>query len=367
MKSYFCLLLFLGVVLCWPLSLAAQNVVANPFQDETEINIGETGNSSVSQAAKDEEKKDNSLLGKAKSLWKWGKKKVTSKIGDAKNLFGNFKEKFDLAKDFLEKIKNVPGWFRQGTLSKKKLDELLQVAKENSDKSWPPGSDIATGVNAHYTNTFKELKEALESDCTWLECDVRLEGPARDWLPFKEGRRPITAHDSFQANGLLFEDWVKITSQSGRGIKIDLKENPALDGVLETLKKYKVNEQGLILNIGVSNSADPSNDQRLKKIRAAFPLCIINLSPGGSDIEDGHYGQKTVGQLIAYAKVAKKPSMFPLRAEFVTPDIVAKLKPYGKIAIWNSPYTYNPVDVKAEVEKFRQWGVDGIIDIMTKH
>ena len=147
-----------------------------------------------------------------------------------------------------------------------------------------------------------------------------------------------------------------------------MKESGALDGVLETLDKYKVDENKLILNIGVSsNATNAASDERLNKIRKLFPNCIINLSPGSSDIEDEHYGTKTINALIEYAKIAKKPVMFPLRAEYVTKEIVEKLKPYGKIAIWNSASTFNPKDVQGEIDKFRSWGVDGIIDIMTNH
>ncbi|MOA41679.1 hypothetical protein D3C78_1636620 [compost metagenome] len=50
----------------------------------------------------------------------------------------------------------------------------------------------------------------------------------------------------------------------------------------------------------------------------------------------------------------------------MTPEVVAKLKPYGEVAIWNAPSKDAPEDVPAAVKKFRDMGVDGMIDITGK-
>ncbi|EKD83941.1 MAG: hypothetical protein ACD_39C00346G0001 [uncultured bacterium] len=72
-------------------------------------------------------------------------------------------------------------------------------------------------------------------------------------------------------------------------------------------------------------------------------------------------------RLIEYAKAAGKPVMYAMRAEWVTPELVKKLEPYGKVSIWNSTSTFDPTDVAKEVERFRSWGVTGMIDLMSSH
>lgn len=117
--------------------------------------------------------------------------------------------------------------------------------------------------HAHYTNTFDELKKALESDCNWFECDVRPEGPLRRYAPFLDGK-PVTGNRA----RLLSDQWhavrrlARIVAASGRGIKVDLKDNSALDGVLATLKKYQVDERRIILNINVSQPGKRAKGRR---------------------------------------------------------------------------------------------------------
>ncbi|MBU1109346.1 MAG: DUF2181 domain-containing protein [Candidatus Riflebacteria bacterium] len=269
------------------------------------------------------------------------------------------------------KVSRVQAFFKQKTMSDKNRKKLEEIAKKNKDRGWPLDGDIANVVNAHYTNTYAELKKALESDCNFFECDIRLEGPLREYVPFIDGEaRAVTAHDSFQTNGMLFDDWVRIVAQSGRGIKVDLKSNAALDSVLATLKKYKIDERRLILNINVSqpgNGPKAGEDKRIASIRKAFPNCRIKLSPGGDNTKDGKYTSETADRLIEYAKAAGKPIMYALRAECVTPETVKKLEPYGKVSIWNSTSTFDPKDVAKEVERFRSWGVSGMIDLMSTH
>lgn len=295
------------------------------------------------------------------------------------SVVGFFKDKKEkVSRGFSELCKIVPkltrirAFFKQKTLSDKDRKKLEDIAEKNKAKGWPLDGDIADVVNAHYTNTYGELKKALESDCNWLECDVRPEGPLRDHIPFIElgEPRPVTAHDSFQTNGMLFEDWVRIVAKSERGIKVDLKDNSALEGVLAILKKYNVDERRIILNINVTQPGSGPKadaDARIKAIRATFPGCRIKLSPGGGCSKDGKYTMEAAERLIAYARAAGQPIMYAMRAEWVTPEIVKKLEPHGKVSIWNSTNTFDPKDVAKEVERFRSWGVTGMIDLMSTH
>ncbi|NLI79751.1 MAG: FAM151 family protein [Candidatus Riflebacteria bacterium] len=310
--------------------------------------------------------------GKGRSLWD----KATGKV---KGLWDKAGTLWDDAKKYAGEVLNLPGWISQGHLSEDRLRDLVALAKAHPERAWPAGRDIALARNAHRTNTIAEMTAALTGDYDWLECDVRLEGPLRDHLPIPGARRPITAHDSFQTNGMLFEDWVTIAKASGKGLKLDFKSSAAIDQCIAILQKAGVDEGKLIMNIGVpdppADTGDkpgdlrykPLTDGRLTAIRRAFPGCTINLSPGAAATPDGTYSAAQVDQMIRYARGAGRPVMFPLRAECVTREIVQALRPFGKVAIWNSPSTYDPADVAAEIAKFRGWGVDGMIDIMSAH
>ncbi len=69
--------------------------------------------------------------------------------------------------------------------------------------------------------------------------------------------------------------------------------------------------------------------------------------------------------MIAIADRVGGPVLFPLRAEFVTPEIVERLSPHGDVSIWNSPRTHRlqPSEVEAETQRFRDMGVTGVIDL----
>ncbi len=347
-----------------------------PFSDDEIVPAKAVAAEPEKSAAKDSTETPTSLFralgSKVKEGWSSIKKKVAG-------FFGSIGRYARQAGDFIKEVTNLPAWVKQGDLSKKNEAKLLSLAKAKPELAWPAGGDMKDARNAHRTNTVEEMTEALEGNYNWLECDVRLEGPLRDKISIGGNRRPITAHDSFQTNGMLFEDWVKIGKASGRGLKVEIKTGGALDQVLEILKKEGISQDKLILNIGIPDpgpakgdsdsdlASKPVDDERLKKIRKDFPRAIINLSPGANETTpEGYYTSRQVEQMIRYSKAAGKPVMFPLKAEMVSPEIVKALKPYGKIAIWNDPSTFNPADPEAEIARFRSWGVDGMIDIRTQ-
>lgn len=273
-------------------------------------------------------------------------------------------------RELFPKLSRLQAFFVQKKLKADRVEQLAKLAHERRNFGWHRDDDISGVVNAHYTNTYSELKKALESDCNWFECDVRLEGPLRSVIPVFGGEpRPVTAHDPFQTNGMLFDDWVSVVAKSGRGIKVDLKTDNALEGTLATLKKHGIDDKKLIMNINVTapgkNGPVASEDERLKKIRKDFPNCFIKLSPGSGSSKDGKYADEAVDRLIEYSKACGEPVLYALRAEWVTPEIVKKLEPHGKVSIWNTTWSFNPKNIKAEVEKFRSWGVSGIVDLMS--
>lgn len=274
---------------------------------------------------------------------------------------------FNQLRELFPKISRLQAFFVQRKLKNDKFAELGDLAAKNQHLGWNRNDSIDKVVNAHYTNTYSELKQALKSNCNWFECDVRLEGPLRSLIPIFGGEpRPVTAHDPFQTNGLLFDDWVGIVARSGRGIKVDLKTDNALDGTLATLKKHRIEDQKLIMNINVpSEGPEAAGDERIKKIRRDFPGCFIKLSPGSGSSKNGKYTEEAIDRMIEYSKACGQPVLYALRAEWVTPEIVKRLEPHGKVSIWNTTWSFNPRSIKAEVEKFRSWGVSGIVDLMS--
>lgn len=280
-------------------------------------------------------------------------------------------------------LDNVKDFYNHPNLSKGQLNELFRLAEARPDLAWKGDKSLSLARNAHFTNTPEEMALALRGDHDWLEGDVRLEGGLRS-LPAIGDRKAIMAHNPQDIHGMTLDEWVQVGMRSGRGLKLDIKQATAVEEMLGVLKKHKVPDERLILNVGIgwgpgglggipnelfSSALDPwVTEGDLKKIRAAHPEAVINLSTLTRPQPPGtHYSDSQISNMIHMARVTGEPVMFPLRAEFVTPDVVEKLKPYGKIAIWNDPASFKPQDVEAEVRRFRQMGVDGVIDLMTAH
>lgn len=310
---------------------------------------------------------------------------AADKVRDLPNPLNLVDKGVDVAADVVDKvdhyIDNVVDFYHHPNLSRGKMNELFALADARPDLAWKGDKPLAAARNAHSTNTPEQMAKALRENYDWLEGDVRLEGGLRA-LPAIGHREAIMAHAPQDIDGMTLDEWVQVGMRSGRGMKIDLKQATALEETLEILKKHQVPDERVILNVGIGwgpgglgglpdelfNSAlDPwVTEGDLKKIRAAYPHAVINLSsltrpqPEGTVYSDSH-----LEKMIKMAKVAGEPVMFPLRAEFVTPEVVEKLKPYGKIAIWNDPASYKPRDIEADIRRFRAMGVDGVIDLRT--
>ena len=276
----------------------------------------------------------------------------------------------------LEKRHWVKEFFRHPSLSAPQLAALHRLAQARPDLAWPMGEGIQNARNAHSTNTAKDLADALKSDFTWLECDVQLEGAFKK-LPFMANRRAICAHQPLETAGLLFDQWAEIVSLSGRGAKIDFKNTGAISSVLASLKKHGIPGHRLIFNFSVGSTIGvpglkPAGafmgvfvrQKELFQVRSQYPDAIINLgllTPGGEDGKS--YSKKQIDLLIRYAQKIKGAVMFPLRAEYVSRQVVDWLKSFGRVAIWNDPNSYVPADLAEDERKFRDWGVTGMIDL----
>jgi hypothetical protein len=224
---------------------------------------------------------------------------------------------------------------------------LMRLAPTRPQLRWQPGADIAGARNCHRTNTGQELLAGLTGNFNWFEGDVRIERGT-----------VIMAHDKGQSNGMSLAEWLTIGGRSGRGLKLDIKETAAILPAVQMAKAAGVPDGRLIVNVTVGGGREVDvTSQQLAAIRAMYPGAIVNLSPGASSYSPGL--MRTLGRV---AQQVGGPVMFPLRWDLVGPNVIAALKPFGKIAIWNSPANA-PRDIPREIARLRAMGVDGMIDL----
>lgn len=260
------------------------------------------------------------------------------------------------------------------------MQQLEELASAPSDDHWHPGSPYADVRHCHFTNTPAEMRDALSHDYNFLEGDVHLEGAVRRLPLLDRFREPIMAHDPQDSEGLSLDEWLEVGKASGRGLKLDIKQAAALPKILEEVEAHQVPDEFLIFNADVvPGPGGPSpwllklasvfsdktmSGKDLKQIREQHPQAMLSLGCyTGAQPPGTVYSSAHLERLERIADDVGGPVSFPLRAEFVTPEVVAELKPHGIVSIWNDPTSYSPADVQHETERFRAMGVDGIIDL----
>lgn len=217
---------------------------------------------------------------------------------------------------------------------------LLALAIARPELAWPLGRDISLARNAHYTNTRNEFATALRGDFDWVEGDVAMVGGV-----------PVMRHRLGDHADLDLARWVQVVARSGRGAKIDVKDAEALPAVLELARRSGIPQHRLIFNV---TSLPPAS---LLAIRRVFPDAIINLSP----VADTDLTPSDIAELQVAARIAGGRIMFPIRIDLLTPAVVAALRPYGRVAIWNTPQLWDPRP--DERDRLRAQGIDGMIDL----
>lgn len=245
---------------------------------------------------------------------------------------------------------------------------------------WVDGAPLSQAHNAHYTNNSEELKAGLSGDYNFMEGDVWLEGAVRRIPGLDHFREPIMAHTPNEVDGFTLGEWLDIGKASGKGLKIDIKQSAAIPKIIEEVKERDLPEERLIFNAdvtfgpGVRDSGafrllDVATDftsdlEEIGQLRKAFPKATLALGLyTGKQPKGTVYSPKQLQNVIAFAKKTGGPITFPLRAEFVTPEVVETLKPHGSVSIWNDPKTFLPGDKQQATAMFRAMGVDGMIDL----
>lgn len=217
---------------------------------------------------------------------------------------------------------------------------LLALAAARPELAWPAGRDIALAQNAHYTNTRAQVAAALVGDYDWMEGDVAVQGGIA-----------VMRHRLGDQVDLDLATWFRLVAASGRGAKLDVKDPDALPAVLELARRSGIPQHRLIFNVTLLPP------DQLQRIRRAFPDAIINLSP----IADMDLSPADLAELQAAARVVGGRVMFPVRLDLLTPAVLAALRPFGRVAIWNTPQLWNPR--RDERTRLRTQGVDGTIDL----
>lgn len=219
-------------------------------------------------------------------------------------------------------------------------ESLLALARARRELAWPEGRDIALANNAHATNTRQQLVEALQGDYDWMEGDVAI-----------QDGKAVMRHRYGDRVDVDLALWVRLVAASGRGAKFDFKDVAALPQVLALVREAGIPAHRLIFNV----SRLPP--EQLRAIRRAFPDAIINLSP----VTDADLSPADLAELQVSARIVGGRVMFPIRIDLLSDTVVRSLRPFGRVAIWNTPLLWNPRH--DERARLRAFGVDGMIDL----
>lgn len=262
-----------------------------------------------------------------------------------------------------------------------KKELLAQAGSPSQDPyRWSDGAHISQARNAHYTNTKGEMAKGLSGDYNFLEGDVWLEAAARSLPVVDLLREPIMAHYPDDVKGLTLKEWLQVGKRAGKGLKLDIKQSAAIPKVIKAVKETGIPEERLIFNADMAfgpglprtlkfRAIDAATDlttqtSEMREIREAFPKSTIGVGLyTGKQPAGVVYSRAQLESVIKIAQDLGGPITFPLRAEFVTAEAVAALKPYGSVSVWNDPKTYLPDDLKEAERFFRSLGVDGMVDL----
>lgn len=225
---------------------------------------------------------------------------------------------------------------------------LSEIAsRTRGGRRWDPAAPLSQGRNAHHSNSAEQMHEALthHDRYNWLEGDLRVD----------DADRLVMAHDAAEEGyGLTLDQWLAIGRVSERGLKVDVKETEAIPELLDRLEASGIPQGRLMINVG-----DLPQDQ-LREIRSRFPDAWLALNPSSPS---GRYRDQDLDAIIADARMVGGRIAFPLRWDIASDSAIERLKPYGQISIWTSKTGGTPDDREREIDKLRERGVDGVIDL----
>ncbi len=209
--------------------------------------------------------------------------------------------------------------------------------------------DLIGAINAHMTNTPRQMAAALASNATWLEGDIRL-----------VSGRPRMAHLPIDVPaGMDTETWLRIAATSGRSIKMDFKDSTAIEPTIALIRKLGIEDHRLMFNITVSGRRFGNvTTNEAMHIRRRFPNAVIALAT-----DDASYPPVLLRDLGRMARAVGGTTQVMMRWDLVGPHSISLLQKYTNVGIWNEPLIASPRDIPAEVTRLRSLGVTGVIDL----
>lgn len=231
--------------------------------------------------------------------------------------------------------------FQANTVSAKSAESSTPV-----DTTWSKGQPLSEARNAHRTNTKEEFEAALNSGANWFEGDIRKE---------INNDTPEMRHDKGHEDGdnLTLNEWLTMGKESGRGLKLDIKEGDQIPAVLDELEKVGISEDKLMLNLGFGDM-----EKYGAQIRERFPNAILAINPPTEGQVKGADAQK----MVDLAKELGGPVTFVVRHDKLTDDAIKTFLPAGTVSVWGD--SKDPVKA---AEDLKARGVNGMIDIAGPH
>ncbi|WP_194869077.1 DUF2181 domain-containing protein [Myxococcus sp. AB025B] len=225
-------------------------------------------------------------------------------------------------------------------------------AKPAAESSAPAGNTwsgdlpLSEARNAHRTNTKEEFQAALDSDANWFEGDVRKE---------INNDTPEMRHDKAHEDGdnLTLNEWLTMGKESGRGLKLDIKESDQVPAVLDEIEKVGIPQDRLMLNLGFE-----AMEKWGPEIRERFPNAILAINPP----TDGEVKAADARRMVEQAEKLGGPVTFVVRHDKLSDEAIETFLPAGTVSVWGE--ADDPVKA---AEALRERGVNGVVDIAGPH
>ncbi len=214
-------------------------------------------------------------------------------------------------------------------------------------RHWWKGRPLSEGRNAHKTNTVEQFKEAMKSGSNWLEADLRREQNP----PYAIECR----HDLGDERGdnLTLAQWLRLGVESGRGLKLDIKETQYLPQILKELEAAHVPSERLMI---------PAVSSAIPEIRRRFPDATLTIGPGGGEV-NGKLTDAQVDRMLAQVKKTGLPAAFVVRYDLLTDSAIKRLSASAPVSVWNDPNQAGAEAPQRLETSLRARGVNGVIDI----
>lgn len=221
--------------------------------------------------------------------------------------------------------------------------------------TWTRGRPLSEAQNAHKTNTREDFAHAMKDGSNWFEGDIRTEiNP-----PYEIEMRHDKGHET--GDNLTLHEWLTMGKESGRGLKLDVKEGPRIGEMLTMIEEIDVPAERLMFNLGDGDMAKWGPE-----IRRRFPDAILAINPTtsrGGQTNEGPLESWQVERMIALEKAAGGPATFVVRYDLLTDAAIKRLKDYGTVSVWNAPSQGGVDDPVVVANSLRARGVNGVVDI----